>query len=513
MKKFQLKTLSAVTASIVLIGTRVVAGGDIHSAKSEVKDIEIINIEKPKRKMRGNMTLKYNILPPSVDSLRDMFGKGIFYGRLRANAFSWNWDNETWDEAKAKGLKNNINMGVGGSLIYKSGLLNGFSFTTSYYGSANPDFARMDKWEVAGSKAGKDTFSRYKVLMTDSYGLYAFGENYLEYNSGTVDVVAGRQLFESVFTASNDTKMIPNTFDGLSGSVKLAPKTKARLAWFGGQKLRDHEESHDVLTFKDENGNSWNNNDDAAVHKGLTYNKFVEAGESPDHDLIVADFTTKYIDNLKFTLSYLAVPDVVQDVVAEAHYKIGFENRWAVRPGIRYFYQMDDGGGEVAGYTNLKGKEAIGYDPEVADSLDSSLLALRLDLLMPDKMGFLRLGYSKVEDKADIVAPWRAFPTGGFTRAMAQYNWYANTETFMIRGVYQFTPELKMSLRYAIQDFDDEKVNVQADSDVWHLDAWYDVTERLQVKGRVGLAISDPEDSGKLDSSYNEFRLELNYLF
>ncbi len=511
MKKIQLKGLSAITASVVLMGTTAVAGGDIAPAKTDV--IEIIKKDKPKRVTKGNMTVKYNILPPSVDNIRDLFGEGIFYGRLRANAFSWNWDNETWDALKAKGLKNNINMGVGGSLIYKSGVLNGFSFTTSYYGSANPDFARMDKWEVAGSKAGKDTFSRYKVLKTGHYGLYAFGQNYLEYNNGTVDVIAGRQLFESVFTASNDTKMIPNTFDGVSASVKIAPKTKARLAWFGSQKLRDHEESHDVITFKDKDGNSWNNNDDAAVHKGLTYSKFVDAGEDPDHDLIIADVQTKYIKNLKFNLSYLSLPGVVQDIVAEAHYKINFENRWALRPGVRYFHQMDDGGGEIAGYTNLKGKEAIGYDPAVATSLDSSLLALRLDLLMPDKRGFFRLGYSKVDDKADIVAPWRGFPTGGFTRAMAQYNWYANTETFMIRGVYKITPEVKVSLRYAIQDFDDEKVNVQADSDVWHLDVWYDITDRLQLKGRVGLVTADPGDSGKFDSSYNEFRLELNYLF
>jgi hypothetical protein len=513
MKRVKLNTLSAITASLVLLGTTASAGGDIAPAKTEIKDIEVLKVDTPKRQMRGNMTLKYNILPPSVDNIRDLFGEGMFYGRLRANTFYWDWSIETWDNDTLKGLKTNTNMGIGGSFVYKSGVLNGFSFTTSYYGSANPDFARMDKLEVGASKAGKDTFSRYKVLKTGEYGIHTFGENFLEYKGNSFGVVAGRQMFESVFTASNDTKMIPNTFDGVSTSFKVAPKSTARVAWFGAQKLRDHEDSHDVVTFKDESGDNWGNNDDSAVHKGLTYDKFVAAGQDPDHDLIVADFTTKYIDNLKFTLSYLAVPDVVQDIVAEAHYKINFDNKWALRPGIRYFYQMDDGGGDIAGYTNLTGKEAIGYDPSVADSLDSSLLALRLDLLMPDKKGFFRLGYSKVEDKADIFAPWRGFPTGGFTRAMAQYNWYANTETFMIRGVYKFAPDWKVSLRYAIQDFDDEKKYVQADSDVWHLDVWYDVTQRLQVKGRLGIVTADPADTGKFDSSYNEFRLELNYLF
>ncbi len=181
-------------------------------------------------------------------------------------------------------------------------------------------------------------------------------------------------------------------------------------------------------------------------------------------------------------MSYLQVPGVVQDIVAEAHYKVNLESGWAVRPGVRYFQQMDDGGGAVAGYTNLTGNEAIGYDAGVADSLDSSLLAARLDILMPDKQGFFRFGYSKVADEADIVAPWRGFPTGGFTRAMAQYNWFANTETFMVRGVYQVTPEFKASLRYAIQDFDDAKKYVAADSDVWHLDLWYDLTKTFNLK-------------------------------
>jgi len=513
MKQQKEISLGVVTAWVLLMGATAIAGGDIAPATTESIAIEQSKADKPKRQMKGNMTLKYNVLPPQVDSLSEMFTEGMFYGRVRSNSFYWDWEVETWDDEANKGLKDNENMGIGGSLIFKTGVLNGFSATMSYYGSVNPEFYRMDKDEVGASKAGKDTFSRYKVATEGHYGIYAPGENFLQYNNGTVDIVAGRQLFESVFTASNDTKMIPNTFDGVSASVKIAPKTKARVAWFGSQKLRDHEDGHDVITFKDAEGNSWNNNDDAAVHKGLNYNNFKAAGEDVDHDLIVADLQTKMIDNLNFTLSYLQVPGVVQDIVAEAHYKVNLESGWAVRPGVRYFQQMDDGGGVVAGYTNLTGKEAIGYDAGVADSLDSSLLAARLDILMPDKQGFFRVGYSKVDDKADIVAPWRGFPTGGFTRAMAQYNWFANTETFMVRGVYQVTPELKASLRYAIQDFDDEKKNVAADSDVWHLDLWYDLTKNLQLKGRVGIVTADPADTGKADTSYNEFRFEINYLF
>jgi hypothetical protein len=285
------------------------------------------------------------------------------------------------------------------------------------------------------------------------------------------------------------------------------------VEWFGKQKLRDHEESHDVITFSDENGDNWNNNDDAGVHKGLSYANFLAAGKDTDHSLFLADVETKSIENLKLTLSYLQVPDVVQDIVAEAHYTIPLEGDWAARPGFRYFLQNDDGGGVIAGYTNLTGKVATGYDPSVATSLDSSLFAARLDLLMPDKKGMFRVGYSKVEDKADIVAPWRGFPTGGYTRAMAQYNWYANTQTYMIQGSYKLTSDFKADLKYAIQDFDDNKPNVEADSDVIHLDLIYDINKQLQIKGRFGIVTADTGTSGKSDTSYNENRVEVNYLF
>jgi hypothetical protein len=510
MNKGMIK-ISIAASTLLCMGTSAIAGGDVAPAEPVVsvkKDI-------PKRKLKGNMVVEYNVLPGNVDTIRDMFAEGIFYGRLRSNTFYWDWDQENYETGG--GQKDNKAWGVGGSLIYKSAVLNGLSFTMGYYGSLNPDIFRMDKDEVGYVKAGKDTFSRYKVknggTYDGSYGMHTLGEGYLEYNRGMFDLKGGRQMFESVFTASNDTKMIPNTFDGIAISANIASKTTARAAWFGAQKLRDHEDAHDVITFKDSSGDSWGNNDDAAVHKGLNYNAFVAAGEDVNHDLFLADINTKAVQNLDFTFSALTVPGIVTDLVAEAHYRFNMDSGWAVRPGIRYFYQMDDGGGDVAGYTNLTGKEAIGYDAGVATSLDSSLFCGRIDLEMPDKKGFFRLGYSKVADEADIVAPWRGFPTGGFTRAMAQYNWYANTETFMARAQYKFNSTWTASLRYAIQDFDDAKTTIQPDSDVWHLDTWTNFTKRLQMRMRVGLVDADVGSTGKTDTSYNEYRLEFNYLF
>jgi len=320
--------------------------------------------------------------------------------------------------------------------------------------------------------------------------------------------------------------MIPNTFDALLYTNKALPDTKFRIAYIAAQKLRDHATSHDIITVKDKNGDKWNNNDDSGAHKGLTYANFVREGKDPNHDMSIIDFNNKSIKNLNVTLSYLSVPGVFMDGVAEAHYKIPLlDTGWSIRPGARYFYQKDMGGGDVAVDDNGKaldhtGKVATGYDKSVTKdhSLSSYLVALRTDILVPNKKGFIRFGYSHIANKADIIAPWRGFPTGGYTRAMAQYNWFANTTSYMIQANYKVTKMFLASARYAIQDFDDKKDNTQADSNILHIDTITNISKRLQMKTRMGFVkakdnIKKSDGSTKSDVSYNEYRLEFNYLF
>ena len=468
---------------------------------------------KPKRSLKGNMNLKYNVLPGKANSFSEMFSEGILYGRLRFNSFYWDWSEEY--EGKQK---DNYAIGVGGSLIFKTAKLNGFSATAGLYTSQNP-FGKMDEEYVGRLKAGKDTLARSDAR-DGKYGMTVLGQSYLQYNTGKTTIKFGRQLFHSVFTKSNDTKMIPNTFDGLTMESKDLPKTKIQFAYFQAQKLRDHIHSHDVITFKDENGDKWLNNDDSAVHKGLTFQNFQNAGESTSHDLIIATVQNKSIKNLKTTVSYLAVPDVLNDIVLEAEYKIPL-GKWSVTPGIRYFIQSDDGGGEIGG-ASLKGKLAgwktgddkRGYDDP--DSLDSSMIAVRL--VAKNKTTKLLYGYSAIEDKADLVTPWRGFPTGGYTRAMGQYNWTANTKTHMIQAVYDFGKAgilngFKVSGRYAIMDFDDDKPDVSADRSIVHIDLFQKVKSVPGLELKLRTAFVDSDEKNNKDSSYSEYRFEMNYLF
>ncbi len=492
MKKNMIK-IAAGAAAVLLMSTNAHA-----TLKSE------------KVTLKGNMVVKYNKLPSSVDTLKEAFTEGMFYGRIRSNMFYWDWSQE--DYASGGKQKDNKNMGIGASLIYKSAPLKGISGTIGMYTSQNPSFFRMDAQDVKYSKSGKDTFSRSKVDSGLGYGITVLGQGYLQYDLAKTSVKAGRQMIETVFTKSNDTKMIPNTFDAIALESNDIPKTKIQLAYIGKQKLRDHINAHDVIAFNP--SDSWNENDDSAINKSLTTTLV-----GTNNKLIVASVTNKSIKNLKANVSYASVPGVVSNVTLEAHYAIPIGSMKIV-PGVRYMQQMDNlnAGSNVA---SLKGASSTqGYTNPT--SLDSSLLAARLDFKQGAFLG--RLGYSKIADEADIVAPWRGFPTGGFTRAMAQYNWYANTATYMVRLGYDFgkanmLPGFSIMGRYAIQDFDDTKDSVAADSTVIHIDARQNIGKDMELKFRLGVVTADNSTvksngtSIKTDYSYNEYRLELNYFF
>lgn len=467
--------------------------------------------DKNKRTVKPNMMLKYNVLPQKADSFWEIFTKGEYYGRLRSNTFKWDYNDDV-------NQADNHAWGVGGSLIYKTAPFHGLGTTLgAYYTYAADHLGQLD---IGDTKAGKDTFSRYNVINNNDFSLFSLAQASVDYTLGKTTLKYGAQIFESVFTKSNDTKMIPNTFNGLTIVNKDIEGTKLRAAYFTSQKLRDHATFHDVVTFNTDGtgvNEKWNNNDDSAVHKGLSFASFTAAGADTKHELAIVTAKSKFGKNLKTEVTYAMVPDVVSNLALEAHYTIN-AGKTKIVPGFRYMYQGDLGGGAVGGAT-LKGKGlAGGFDKLTGytqtTNLESGLIAARIDV-KPEGMFKYRLGYSHIMDQADIVAPWRGFPTGGFTRAMAQYNWYANTDTYMLRLDGKLSKSVKFLVRYAIQDFDDAKTAVQADTNILHTDWMFNLnswTKGLEAKIRVGL-ISDQDKGTKADISYNEYRFELNYLF
>ena len=461
-----------------------------------------------KHKIRCNLTIKYTQLPEEVDTLKEFLEGGIFYGRLRLNSFLFN--------TKSKG-EDHFAIGAGGSLIYKSAIYKGFSFTSGIYSSQNI----LHKDIVPSNyRSGKDTFSRYNLATDGSYNLTSMPQNYIEYKKDKNVIKLGHFLIESTLLKSNDTKMIPNAFEGAYLKIGAIPKTKVQVAYITKQKLRDHESFHHVLAYDNDPNNEyskWSENDDGAMHRGLTVSKLKEKGI--DDKLLMLDIKNRGIRRTTLRLGFTAVPDLVSTLSLEGTYTFKIDKKFKIKPSIRYVKQFDEGAGEIGG-ANLR-NNTIGYNNP--NSLSSALIASRVDFIKG--AGSLRLGYSKIADQGDFVTPWRGFTTAGYTRAMGQTNWYANTETFLIRSDFDFSKAklvsgLRVMMRYAKENFDDNKPAVSSDVDVFTMDIVKRFKEHPNFITKLRTAIvkeqnpvRNSDGSYKTDPSYHEVRLEMNYLF
>ena len=455
----------------------------------------------------------YDELPGDVDNLSDMFSEGMFYWRVRLNSFGFKWKEEIERDDGSKVRSDHLVGAIGGSLIYKSAIFNGFSFGAGLYTSQS--LGNLDSKEAYLYKGGKGLFSRYDVLTDESINLTSLAQAYLKYTYEDTYVKVGRQIVRSLLTKSNDTKMIPNTFEGATLQSRSIPDTSLLLAYLTKQKLRDHSSFHHLLAVGDDPDDPYaifSENDDSAMHFGLGLSELEARGI--DDRLIIAEAKNESIENLSFMVNYTAVPELISSATIQADYRFDLGDMYII-PGFRYMKQFDDGAGEIGG-ANLKTVTSGYSDPE---SLESALFGARIALVQDAFK--IRLGYTKVDDEGDLIAPWRGFPTAGFTRSMAQYNWHANTKSYMVQVDYEFDSfdELKIISRFAIQDFDDYKPGVQADSKVLEINFFKGLGESpVYLKARLGHVVGDDDTytaNGilKADPSYTEVRFEINYLF
>ncbi|CAA6822599.1 MAG: Unknown protein [uncultured Sulfurovum sp.] len=497
---------------LLLSFTLLLFGTSFSHAKTEIPKIaQKKNIKKvvSKQSIQCNMMIKYKKRPPKVDDFTKVLSEGIFYGRVRNNNFLFDGGPDD---------VSHYAIGLGGSLIYKSARYKGFAFTTGLYGSKN--LHNVNEEHIGDYRYGKDTFSRYAVAVSDRDEMMALAQNYVSFKKNRTELKVGRFLLESYLLKSHDTKMIPNAFEGAELRIRTLPNTQIQLAYITKQKLRDHENFHNVLAYNDDTSSpysKWTGNDDGAMHRGLTSSELNNKGINDR--IIVFETKNNSIDNTTLKVGYTAVPDLISSIVLEGSYKYKLENGLRIKPALLYMQQFDNGAGAIGG-ANLK-TNTIGYDDP--NSLDNALIASRLDFIYGS--GSLRIGYSDVKDGGDIVAPWHAQPTAGYSRAMSRMNWFANTKTTMFRADYDLSKAglvegLRVMSRYAIQDFDDHKPGTTSDLNI----LTFDVVKRFKehpnfmVKLRTGFVTQDHkvanlDGSFKKDPSYNAVRLEMNYLF
>jgi len=451
--------------------------------------------------------------PVRVKSVNEMFTQGIFYNRLRLNSFVYRWDTTLASDVGDSLRKDHAIMAMGGSIIFRSAYYHGISLGLSLYTSQA--VGTLDEEKSSLYKAGKDTFSRYNIYNNKNATLISLAEAYIEYHASKSSLKVGRQIFESLLTKSNDTKMIPNSFEGVTLHSKILANTSFKMAYLTKQKLRDHNTFHHVLAYGDTEGDpyaKYKQNDDSAMHRGLTLSKLEVLGI--EDTLFIVALKNRSFDDIEIQANYTSVPKLLSSATIQVGYRMDIYD-WAVIPALRYMVQFDDGAGAIAGANHLSLHSGYKYE----DSLDAQMLGLRLDMVKDTFK--LRLGYTDIADKGDFITPWRGFPTGGFTRAMSQYNWYANTKSYMLQVDYKCKeiPNLKFISRFVTQDFDDKKIGVQADSTLFTFDVLKILNnKKLYLKTRYAHVVGDSDivtsyGLAKLDPSYDEFRFEINYLF
>jgi len=491
----KLVNLSIVAAATCLLAT------SAHALKTEDRDV------------KPSMQVEYLKAPGAVNSITEMFTEGEVYGRLRSNMFWWDWDNEN------ASVQDNNMWGLGGSLVYKTGFYHGLGATVGFYGTVP-----MHNDNTLGTgitnygKAGKDTYHTRADGTEGAMGVVA--EAYGEYKIGKTNAKVGRQMIDSMMLSSNDTKMVPNTFEAAVIENKDIPNTSLRAGYIMSQKLRDHQTFHSVIAFE-----KYNQNDDSGVHKGLTPVKIRSLGAGDvDPELVLITASNKSIPNLKLDAEYVGLNDFFNTAIVEANYQIKLGDAWTLTPGLRYLKQMDDGAGKIGGASlagTVTAANAASKGYTTGDSVDGSIIMGRL--VAANGPLQLTAGYSKISDDADIIAPWRGFPTGGYTRLMAQVDWIANTKNWMVRADYDFgkaglVPGFKAMIAHENMNFDDAKsaTSTFTDRSITMVDLWKTFKEipNTEFKFRMGLVDADPATAGGVDyNSYNEYRFEINYLF
>lgn len=495
--------MKGIIVATLLAYSLAIAGGDVPMAHG--------SNEAPKQALKGNYTLVYSGAPQAVDSFADMFKEGIFYGRLRSNTFMYSWEEENDKQ------KDHFASGLGGSLAYQSAIYNDFDFRGALYYSHG--FTDMAQDEAELMKPGFEVLSRFDYSNTGSQDMAALGQAYICY-SGVKDsgVTVGRQLVETFYTASNDAKMIPNSFDAVVITTKALSSTAINLGYLAAEKLRGHSDAHSVFMYGDSNSSSslnpaWDENDDTAMHKGLSYTRLKAAGTSTEAPLMVGDIKNTSIENLALDTSFYTVPDLLSEVMVEANYKVKMGD-FSVVPGVRYIKQLDGGAGQIGGAAysgKLAGETGTSDGYKEADSLDSQMIAARL--VGSYDIFSLNLGYSKVFDEADLVTPWRGFPTAGYTRSMLRYNWVANTKSYRAKlminnnktGVYE---EVMMQLSALHTDADEAKA--QFDENYYYAGFTQNLPAMPELQWRFRIGYQDTE---QVDASGVDTRFELNYLF
>jgi len=471
--------------------------------------------------VKNNMEITYLEEPESANNFNELFNKGTFYGRLRAQYLDYNYKNEDYGKTA-----DNSAQAVGGNLSFSTAFLHGFGATAGFYSSHTINTNNLH-YTTDGSTydAGKTPRNVYNKYSGSGDPIDVLAVSYIEYKFSKTTMKYGRQIFDSAVIHSNDVFMIPNTMEGFSVETKDISNTRLRLAYFTSQKLMGHNDFHSVIASGDAN-----DNDDAGVHKGLSANNLEIYDRKTNPGMGVFSSENNTFSRFRLNLDAMYMDDFFYQVIPEINYKIPLVNKWSLTPGIRYFYQKDKGAGDVGGaaisgtfvFNKSPSQEQISSYHDIS-SVDAYAWMFRL--VLTNGPGNLSFGYSRIADKADLISAWRGFPTAGYTRDLTELDWLANTESYMIKASYDFGKAglangLFTQLDYENMNYDELKIAAgtitKTDRYIIHADIIQAVKyiPGLAFRMRLSWVNADANPKEQLDyNSYTDVRFEMDYFF
>jgi outer membrane porin, OprD family len=500
------------------------------------------------------------VFAQAADDLAGAFQDGKLEGRIRINSINTDWDhNDGWEIGQSSTKPNGDGRGtaIGGSLIYQTGSLYGISAGAGFY-TTNPLGVDTDTniGTSGGAKntTGSDLFARGPGAASNfGQGYSVLGQSYLQYEIAKSKIKGGRFLMTNPWINPNDTKMIPIAVEGasfVSNDIKnttiqldFADKIKERgMTYFGN--MADTGDTPDAIK------NYYRTHYTATSGVPTSYGS---GGEAPG--VAILGIKNKSINALELQAWFMKWPNIVNQAMLEANYALPVGDV-ILSFGARYMQQWDTGAGNIIqpGTTSTTGSSAtystygvtntaptgtsaaaVSNKGDSDNSVATNLYALRAAATYgPAK---LMVAYSQTACGGDMIAPWRGFPTDGYTRSMTQTDWNANTKAYKVQLDYdlnQYMSGVSTVLSYSFYDRDPSKIGYQAqtdryygngDTNQYNADVIYKVptVKGLELKARYMIqqnqVVSNPSGTSSTsngfgnDTSNHELRLEANYRF
>lgn len=455
----------------------------------------------------------------AASDVASAFKEGKLDGRLRAHYMGADYEDNNPTSKGGVGKIDSKGLAVGGSLIYKTAPLYGVSAGVGVYTTQNP-LGITENNTNANYVSNKDLFWDSPSNNPYNYGksLTVLAQAYLQYDIAKTQAKAGRMLLSNPFMSPNDTKMIPTAFQAVTVESKDVSNTVLTAAYVNGYKERRRE-----------NFNPMSDSADAPDAIKAYYHAEGNNGKHDAAAVTVLGVKNSSIKGLELQGWYMQWPSIVTQAVLEANYGMKFGD-FGLAFGGRYFKQYDKGAGDIIrpkdGANGYNGLSGLSYQTkgDSDNKIDTHMYAVRA--IASYGAAKLLLAYSHTDKGGDLLAPWRAFPTEGYTRSMTQTDWNANTKAYKAQVDYDFSAYIKgfsALLGYSFYDRDPGKTPYQSmthrgynndDTRQWNFDMMYKPAFAKNTEFKIR-TMDQHNDAGVMgtNTSNKELRVEANYFF